>query len=295
MFARPPIGFSHERAERAVEIALDFARRNGLAAESGELISEGANLLVRIEPGPALARISNWIDILRVDGSLPWHRREVIVGRHLGEAGLEVARPLVAPICEAGITKSIWTWLEHDPHVTASDEELGGAVARIHDALATCDDPLIDLADVLREVELLAPYIDKNDALLGSVADALPRRMQKVLDALPDFPEARYQPIHGDAHGGNVVGIDGALVWIDFEDACRGPVEYDLAVATFARPPRDRARIAAGYGRPVDLELLDLMIEARRCQSTCWFALLMPEWSEPGARERLESWLAANG
>ena len=38
------------------------------------------------------------------------------------------------------------------------------------------------------------------------------------------------QPLHGDVHGNNlVVGRDGP-VWIDFENACRGPVGRDLGM-----------------------------------------------------------------
>lgn len=35
--------------------------------------------------------------------------------------------------------------------------------------------------------------------------------------------------MHGDAHAGNLIATRDGLVWIDFEDVCRGPVEWDLA------------------------------------------------------------------
>jgi hypothetical protein len=56
MFVRPSPGFSKPRAEQAVDRALTFARRAGLVAERGEVISEGTNVLVRLKPEPALAR-----------------------------------------------------------------------------------------------------------------------------------------------------------------------------------------------------------------------------------------------
>ena len=296
MFVRPPTGFEKERAANAVAIALDFARRSGVAAERGELISEGANLLVRLEPGPTLARISNWVDMLRVEGSLEWNRREVILARHLAGAGMPVARPLVEPVREDGITKSIWTWLEHEPNVQPSDVELGVAVARLHDALAGCSHPLIDFEDVLREVRELAPRaVIEGDATLTAVADALPRKVDALLRGLEAFADAPRQALHGDAHAGNIVGIDDEVVWIDFEDTCRGPVEYDLATAILQGPPSDRTTVLASYARPVDDGLLDLMLEARRCQVACWSALLLPSWREQEMRDAVERWLAANG
>ncbi|MEU6712105.1 phosphotransferase [Nonomuraea sp. NPDC046802] len=42
-------------------------------------------------------------------------------------------------------------------------------------------------------------------------------------------PDGRRQPLHGDAHPGNLIATRDGLKWIDFEDACLGPVEWDLA------------------------------------------------------------------
>ena len=43
------------------------------------------------------------------------------------------------------------------------------------------------------------------------------------------MPGEGAQPLHGDAHPGNLIATRGDLVWIDFEDVCLGPVEWDLA------------------------------------------------------------------
>jgi thiamine kinase-like enzyme len=37
--------------------------------------------------------------------------------------------------------------------------------------------------------------------------------------------------LHGDAHPGNLLPTAQGLLWIDFEDACRGPLEWDYATA----------------------------------------------------------------
>jgi thiamine kinase-like enzyme len=50
------------------------------------------------------------------------------------------------------------------------------------------------------------------------------------LRPLWEAPRQDAQPLQGDAHPGNLIATrDGGLVWIDFEDNCLGPVEWDLA------------------------------------------------------------------
>ena len=43
-------------------------------------------------------------------------------------------------------------------------------------------------------------------------------------------------PLHGDVHPGNLIATRGGLVWIDFEETCRGPVEWDLALLHWSDP-----------------------------------------------------------
>lgn len=40
------------------------------------------------------------------------------------------------------------------------------------------------------------------------------------------------RPLHGDAHTGNVLNTKAGPRWLDFEDVCSGPVEWDLASQT---------------------------------------------------------------
>ena len=63
------------------------------------------------------------------------------------------------------------------------------------------------------------------------------------------------QPLHGDAHKKNVLKTRNGLVWTDFEDACSGPIEWDLAcfVRTSLEP---REAALASYGARLDLDRL---------------------------------------
>lgn len=132
------------------------------------------------------------------------------------------------------------------------------------------------------------------------------------------------QVLHGDAGAGNLmavgtggvvgtgravgaggtVGTGGAVgtertrgtgwLWHDFEDACTGPVEWDLA-ATTVSPRFDRSRILAAYGDTADDELLRVCEQLRRLHLTIWYSLYAERLPECRARaeELISSWRKA--
>jgi Ser/Thr protein kinase RdoA (MazF antagonist) len=79
---------------------------------------------------------------------------------------------------------------------------------------------------VVAEVDELSEHVDDRGAV-----DAFRRTLAALLPALDRLDPAGSRALHGDAHQANVVGASGDLVWLDFEDACRGPIEYDLGAA----------------------------------------------------------------
>jgi hypothetical protein len=80
-------------------------------------------------------------------------------------------------------------------------------------------------------------------------------------------------------------------VWHDFEDACCGPVTWDLAAST-ASPRLDRSRILAAYGAEADMAQLGVCQKLRRLHLTIWYALYterLPECRQR-ALELMASW-----
>jgi thiamine kinase-like enzyme len=113
------------------------------------------------------------------------------------------------------------------------------------------------------------------------------------------------QPLHGDAHEGNLLPTTRGLLWTDWEDTFRGPVEWDLASILWN--PRildgdhDHAdRILAAYraaGGSLDARALDHSLVARAAVMCAWYPLLYPDPS-PARREKLRfrlDWLASAG
>jgi len=114
----------------------------------------------------------------------------------------------------------------------------------------------------------LRALIDRLDAAGEDVA-ALRRGLDEVLStALPG------QPVHGDAHPGNVLRTSAGPRWTDFEAACVAPREYDLAGLlwmTSAAPERPPVApdVIAGYGAH-DPEVLELMLPAYGLFNATW-------------------------
>ncbi len=114
--------------------------------------------------------------------------------------------------------------------------------------MADCSAMLVDLHAALRsypgELPVLAPVA--NDIPYGLAAlpqagdvlsDADARLLRATAEQLQPFlaaPGADLQPLHGDVHPGNLIATRDGLRWIDFEEVCRGPVEWDLALVDSA-------------------------------------------------------------
>ncbi len=63
-------------------------------------------------------------------------------------------------------------------------------------------------------------------------------RLLAAHERLPPFAAAPGDTtvLHSDPHPGNLHATGGELRWLDFEDVCRGPVGYDLALLRWMDP-----------------------------------------------------------
>ena len=96
------------------------------------------------------------------------------------------------------------------------------------------------------------------DVLSETDVDLLCTKAERLRPFL-EAPGSDVQPLHGDAHPGNLISTrNGGLMWIDFEDVCLGPVEWDLATMM------DSGAVAAHH-RP-DPEVLARCTELRALQ-----------------------------
>jgi Phosphotransferase enzyme family len=250
-----------ERSQRAVAAALTLARKNGLRVGEPIVLNDLFSLMVHLRPAPVVARVATCMPKLRTP-IVRWLEREIAVTTYLSEQGAPVAAPSrelpPGPHEHDGFEISFWTYLEPDPDRTPTASDCSAMLVDLHAVLRSYPGelPMFLADDISRGLELL----DKAGGDALSVADVkLLRASAERMRSFWEAPGGEVQPLHGDAHPGNLIAArDGGLVWIDFEDVCLGPIEWDLATIM-------DAEAVAEHHRP-DPELMARCTELRALQ-----------------------------
>jgi len=196
------------------------AARLGLRPTSLRVLATGWGLVIALEPLPAVARVC----LVAAD-----ERRTVPQAVQVRLAAYAAARgaPVVSPLSdvdpgphvEGRFVVTLW---ERVPAEAPDPAAAGRALRALHETIAAYPGPL-------------PPYDPRPSA--RRIAAELPASAHETAAVLraacvaytpPDLPG---QPLHGDAHLGNALGGGLGPLWNDFEYACHGPVEWDLASA----------------------------------------------------------------
>jgi Ser/Thr protein kinase RdoA (MazF antagonist) len=142
--------------------------------------------------------------------------------------------------------------------------EAGGSLRALHDALARYPGPLPDRSAVLAEIDWLLAALGPSE--LSDERDRLAPMLERS--------ERGGQPLHGDASMTNLLSTGAGPRWNDFEDVCRGPLEWD--VVGLVEDARDRrgdafaAEVLTAYGRDIDPALARLVDDVQRLYGTLW-------------------------
>jgi hypothetical protein len=247
---------------RAFRAALSVAGSFEVPCNDAVLLSGGSNVLVHLKPTPAVARVMTATAVLHDDVKL-WLDREVAVGEFLGERGLAVAPTHLlppGPHQRDGFWMTLWEYVPHERELPDA-QEAGRSLRRLHEALAEYPgalEPLIGIRD-----------------WLGNLAPQLRARLDDLTPLVFDSSQPT-QPLHGDTGLTNLLRTEKGLLWNDLEDACTGPVEWDVAgfvVSARLRGQSDAfvADFLAAYGGP-DLDDLADFIEAHELYTAVWQA-----------------------
>lgn len=290
-----------------VTACLNLSRRLGLGPDVAPVvIGRFSNLALWLAPTPWVARVATGTAGPRA--GLEWARREVGLTRALAQAGLGVPVPapgeLAGPHVEAGRRITLWQRLLLDD-VTPDPRAAGQALAGCHRVLARLpirlDGGIGPAWAPLAEARRLLDHPTVRERA-GADAQWVTTRLDRLTDRARQHPGPA-QWLHGDAHLNNVRALgEGTPVWLDWEDTCRAPLEWDLAglvgaARVLGRPGNPEATWAeaalAGWrehGPAVDETLLDLCVELR--------ALFVVAWSwwlgraGPTSQARLDARLA---
>lgn len=279
------------------QAALQTARAHGIAPDRCEVLQNGSTLVLRLTE-TLVARVVQ--DLEGPRQGTGWFARENAVAQHLARAGAPVIpmHPEIppGPHEHSGYPINFWQYVQR----TGRDPEpgaIGRTLYQCHQALRGFAEPLPDLAILTESLDLLATLAQRR-LFPAETLRLLDKRLRESIAALREFPR---QPLHGDAHMGNLMDTTVGLLWTDWEDTFSGPVEWDLASVIWnARVlEEDHATadaILAAYraaGGSIDEQALNHCMIGRAAVMTAWYPVLYPEMGperQEKLRRRLE-WL----
>jgi hypothetical protein len=268
-------------SESAVKAAVAVAAEHGLRSDDPLVLRDAWHVLVHLRPLPLVARVSC---------GLPYPEgppeddviRELAVGSHAARAGAAVVPPSdlldPGPHRRGGHVVAFWRYA--GPPREVEPVAAGEALRAIHEALADYEDelPSLHTDDLIAITDRLEPSAD----------------VEFLRELGLRQPVGPAQAIHGDAHLANC--LPGPL-WHDFETACRGPREFDLAALTLSDEVRedDASRVALEAYGDHDADLLEecLPIYAAWIYASFMVALPRRPALGPVLDERLR-WLREN-
>ena len=277
--------------------AVEVAAAAGVRCEDPLVLHDRSNVLVHLRPAPVVARVAGSTAAVREgDG---WLAREVAVATHLARAGAPVVAPSAlvdpGPHRHDGLALSFWELAPAVPG--APDARAAGAGLRgCHEALRSFEGDLPAHGRPRRGARARrASGRRGRRRRAGDAGEALERAGAEAEERIARLGLPR-QPVHGDAHLGNVIATARGPLWNDWEDTFLGPVGWDLgclraSAVAFGNDPSPVAEAEDGYGPALDDDALAAFVAARRFQGTVWIAAVARE--RPDVRGRAVALLAA--
>lgn len=289
-------------SDAAVRAAVKVAAGFGLASSEPVVLADGANVIVHLRPSPVVAKVAASTTAVRPDPGA-WLQRELDVALFLAAAGVgtgtatatATGAPIMTPSPEMpattyhgdGHVMSFWRYLRSVDGAPPEEATIGSMLRDLHAALRPYPGPVPVLAPLNDIPAFLARPQTRLSARETAAVSTAYARLTAELDRT--CPPSQLQILHGDAGAGNLMNTDTGWVWHDFEDTCSGPVAWDLAAST-ANRQRDRERILAAYGEPVDPHQLAVCEQLRRLHLTVWYALYAERI--PGLQSRADELVA---
>lgn len=248
----------YDLAPVALSAAESLGRSLGLPVAEPRVLSDGFWLMVHLAPAPVVARVSTYTARMR-DPKVSLVR-EIAVGRHLDDSGIPVAAPTrhVDPGPHRHLGHHIGLWNYHErAGADPTMEDCLDRVSQLHAALAEFPGELATFGPVHDDLGYCLGGLDRAaDLLSPDQLDSI-RAAARRLEPFRTSPPGELTVVHGDLHPGNLLPTAEGPVWIDLEDVCRAPREWDLALLSWYAPA-DRL---AGFGP--DPEVLELCRDLR--------------------------------
>lgn len=247
-----------------------------------EVIRHGTHLVLKDAPTKTIVRAQHI-------GHLNQFRENLDLVRSLIGAGAPLLGPLDPGIAwDDSVVITAWPLGAPTPDDTFG---LATALKRLHSIEAPPNLATLNIDDRFQS------RMDGLEADLGTaVTSDLHRRIDQAREAFNQYCSAHTHLLHADAHGGNLVTLDGSALLIDLDDLAVGPKEFDLvpSYTAYVRVHRNPARwglFKKTYGADqADWDLVDRLRIIRETTMNTWLADVARH--STAAREQLEHRLA---
>jgi hypothetical protein len=231
----------------ALAAATAVAGDQGLRSGEARVLSDRGNLLVHLAPSSVVARVATLTAFSRRD-PFSWLAREVAVAGFAARQGGPVIPPAATgvdpgPHRQGGFAVSLWTYVPPRSGVAGARQpgpglagpgSAGRALGLLHLSLASFPGRLPWLAPGTDQISDGLAALEREQVLDRAQLSALRARHAEVLAGVAGVGGSAIV-LHGDAHLGNLLAAgtdhgDVRWAWIDLEETCAGPREWDLAV-----------------------------------------------------------------
>jgi len=261
-----------------IRAATETAMAHGITPDRCEILQNGHTLVVRLTE-TLVARVVQDLDGPRQ--GTEWFARENAIAHHLTSHGAPVI-PLhpdlpPGPHQHLGYPLNFWEFVTRTD-TTPDPLEIGRTLRTCHNILQSFSEPLPRLAILSESLAIL----NEPERFPAATQEMLRQHLTTSIERLNRYP---HQPLHGDAHPGNLMQTTRGLLWTDWEDTFSGPVEWDLASIIWNARVLDEDHEAAdailsAYGGDIDEQALQQSMIARAAVMTAWYPILYPNPNE---------------
>ncbi|SDS61966.1 phosphotransferase [Microlunatus soli] len=217
-------------ARRAVSAATRTVSSFGLQVDRTDVLNDSNRLVVRLTPCDTVARVTPVTHFASAE--LEVELTDLLLRTDAPVAALD---PRIGPqvFVRDGFKITFWAHVASTPDpTTLPAADYADALGRLHTGLRQLDVSAPHVLDRIGATEHDVASPDVTPELADRDRELLVGTLRELSRPIVDRHVAE-QVLHGEPHPGNVLTTPGGPLFIDFENAATGPVEYDLAWAPF--------------------------------------------------------------
>jgi Ser/Thr protein kinase RdoA (MazF antagonist) len=234
--------------QKSRTIANAFLTRHFAIAPRLTLVRFGENAIFR-ERGTEIV-----LRVYRSPERADVAKKCVLFARHLQRNGFPAVRPRDDEVfLEETYPITVWSWVAARRQPPCTWLDFGSHLEELHAVASSYENPL-SMLDPLSRIRQKIENIARSGKYTSQEIQILESAYQDCTehDARHAFSRRR-DVIHGDAHRGNTICSRHRILFLDFDNVCYGPREWDLvptmiAHRRFGLSQEHAAAFEAGYG-----------------------------------------------